>query len=862
MKYLAFRFLGPLAAWLLLPDSFAQNPPNPFRLTPLWSAVPASVSYVTSTGGAGTPNERYFAYSTLSNHLYLVQRNANNYTVHVIDAETGTKLYNLNTNGIVPIIASEISGANGIGLVAIDVADDGAVYACNASPNAGGGQTFADNKLFRVYRWANAQSNTPPVQIFAGDPAGQTDNFRWGDVLDARGSGTNTQILLDNQNAGARYVAILTPKDATLSSFNPRFFLQDPAGAFGASIGRTLEFGTGNTFWQKRKSPAGALLNSSFVLNLPPDSGSSIVASYAAFPDGIGPVGLDLTRKLAAGINFTNVTTTPDTLDLYDISDLNNPVPLAQYKFPIDHVANNNFIGRVLFAGDKLFALNGNNGLLAFRVGSGPVKPPSILGQPQDARTVNGGSFTLTVVTADLATYQWQRNQTNIPGATNASYAISSAQDSDAGTYRAMVGNEAGTTTSSNAVVTVLAANQFHRLQLLWSAAPGAQPYVTSDGGSNTPNERNLAYNSLSNQLYVVQRQGGSFFVHVVNPDTGSPLFTLNTDPVFLGVPAFSGSTGIAIDGIDVADDGAIYASNMTADACGCANPDGIFRIYRWANSSPNTVPVEIFQGDPAGQTISLRWGDVLDARGAGVNTQLLLDNNQGTHAAILSPASGSMTTFTSVGFTHSAGTGAIGRSSDFGLGSTMWQKRKGAGLKLSSFNLAAKTSTLVSSSDSFPITLGPVAVDSDRKLVAGLDFSANPDAPDTINLYDITDLQKPLLLARHNFPENTRGNANFIGRVLIAGNRVFAIDGNNGIVAFTIVPPVQTSVSLGFTLASANLELSWPATATGFVLQKSSRLAPSDWTNVTKAPVVVNGRNIITETFSGVPSFYRLIRP
>jgi hypothetical protein len=114
MKFLALLFLGFLAAMLPLSYSFAQNPPNPVRLTALWSAVPAGGNYVTSTGGAGTPNERYITYGALSNHLYVVQRNANNYTIHVIDAETGTKLYNLNTNGIVPVVASEISGANGI----------------------------------------------------------------------------------------------------------------------------------------------------------------------------------------------------------------------------------------------------------------------------------------------------------------------------------------------------------------------------------------------------------------------------------------------------------------------------------------------------------------------------------------------------------------------------------------------------------------------------------------------------------------------------------------------------------------------------------------------------------------------------
>ena len=172
MKKLLLRYSVLLSTTILLPGAIGQT----YHLSPLWSAAPSDPlkPYVTSTGGAGTPNERGIAYNALSNQLYIVQRGGNNYTVHVVDANTGTKLYNLKTNGILPVIASEVSGANGIGLLAIDAAADGAVYACNESPNASGGSNpFSTNKLFRMYRWANSDSNTFPVEIFEGDPAGQ-----------------------------------------------------------------------------------------------------------------------------------------------------------------------------------------------------------------------------------------------------------------------------------------------------------------------------------------------------------------------------------------------------------------------------------------------------------------------------------------------------------------------------------------------------------------------------------------------------------------------------------------------------------------------------------------------------------------
>src|SRR5438477_12971203 len=107
MKKLLLRYPVLLSTAILLPGAIGQT----YRLSPLWSAAPGDPlkPYVTSTGGAGTPNERGIAYNALSNQLYVVQRSGNNYAVHVVDANTGTKLYNLKTDGILPVVASEVN---------------------------------------------------------------------------------------------------------------------------------------------------------------------------------------------------------------------------------------------------------------------------------------------------------------------------------------------------------------------------------------------------------------------------------------------------------------------------------------------------------------------------------------------------------------------------------------------------------------------------------------------------------------------------------------------------------------------------------------------------------------------------------
>jgi hypothetical protein len=67
-------------------------------------------------------------------------------------------------------------------------------------------------------------------------------------------------------------------------------------------------------------------------------------------------------------------------------------------------------------------------------------------------------AFTLQVIAIGTGTltYQWNRDGTNISGATRSSYSVSSATYADAGTYFAQVANANGTVASDPAVVLVL----------------------------------------------------------------------------------------------------------------------------------------------------------------------------------------------------------------------------------------------------------------------------------------------------------------------------------------------------------------------------------------------------------------------
>lgn len=80
--------------------------------------------------------------------------------------------------------------------------------------------------------------------------------------------------------------------------------------------------------------------------------------------------------------------------------------------------------------------------------------------QPANQAVNAGAGATFTVVARGnpAPTYQWQKNEVNIPGATGATLTIANTQPADAGSYRAVVTNPFISVTSSSATLTVAGA--------------------------------------------------------------------------------------------------------------------------------------------------------------------------------------------------------------------------------------------------------------------------------------------------------------------------------------------------------------------------------------------------------------------
>jgi uncharacterized delta-60 repeat protein/uncharacterized repeat protein (TIGR02543 family) len=87
-----------------------------------------------------------------------------------------------------------------------------------------------------------------------------------------------------------------------------------------------------------------------------------------------------------------------------------------------------------------------------------PPAPPEILVHPQSRIVAAGSDVTFSVVASGGAplTHQWLFNGTNIAGATQSAYTLSSAQGSNAGSYSVVVTNGVGSVTSWEAVLTVV----------------------------------------------------------------------------------------------------------------------------------------------------------------------------------------------------------------------------------------------------------------------------------------------------------------------------------------------------------------------------------------------------------------------
>lgn len=165
------------------------------------------------------------------------------------------------------------------------------------------------------------------------------------------------------------------------------------------------------------------------------------------------------------------------------------------------------------------------------------------------------------------------------------------------------------------------AQGQTYALTNVWyvpATAVSANNLITT-GDQN----RSLAYDAVSNQVFVAAKAGGSPApgIEVLDAATGGFLGLLDKTVV-------SGGT-FALNQVKVAADGAIYTANLQTPAVGPGTPT---KIYRWTNWQ--SVATVAFAGNSLSNPATFftitsasgqRVGDSMDVTGSGVNTMIVM---------------------------------------------------------------------------------------------------------------------------------------------------------------------------------------------------------------------------------------------
>ena len=770
----------------------------------------------------GTGNaERGVAYNPATGHVLIVSRTTvgNPGEIYILDGQTGAEL------GFLSVGSDGVLGGGTFGLSTIAIADDGVIYAANLTTST----TAPD---FRIYRWENETAE--PTLAYSGDPSGDASSPRWGDSFDVRGAGANTQFFVGAGNT-ASIGALFTTTDGL--NFTPTIISNISATA--------VAFGSGNTVWAKR---SGTNLR---LVSFDPSTGSGttvLTVPTTIVPSTALPIGVNPASNYLAAITINAAV---DDLRLFDISITNDIVVIDRENFPADN-ANANAAGFVDITGDILSAVDANNGLMVFRILK-IASPPTFTSQPTDITFIEDGfgSLVANVSGTRPISFQWQQNGTNVLRGTNATLTFTNITPADAGTYTLIASNAATAMTSNPAIVTIEPVVRSEAMTTLWKIAPGTRPYLNID---NT--DRGVAYNTASNHVLVVTRTGGAQ-IYVLDGDTGADLWRLQVPTEVIPTGA-STPGGFRLNMLGVADDGVVYAANLTT---GAGETDAnSFRIYRWENDSSNSVPVEVYRGAPvAGR----RFGDSFDVRGAGNDTQILLgNNNSGAVEAdnitvIMTTADGGLSWTPNVITTPGVDDDYFRLGVGFGSSNTFWGKVTGQPIRQVQFDLTNGVGTLIQTYSNVLNSASAVAASSNLVAVLAL------ENPDNVRLFELNAAGDQLNLIDQAFFATDNININGTGSADFGNDRLYVLDTNNGLLALklnAVEDPDAVAATFGSVSGSAtSLTFTLSGTA-GASYRIESTTDFEEWSPVQTVQIEPDGSNTVTLNTSGNFRFYRAV--
>jgi hypothetical protein len=181
------------------------------------------------------------------------------------------------------------------------------------------------------------------------------------------------------------------------------------------------------------------------------------------------------------------------------------------------------------------------------------------------------------------------------------------------------------------------------------------------------------------------------------------------------------------------------------------------------------------------------------------------------------------------------------------------------------SFDVATLTAAQVGTYDGTVVAsnIGVVAVDP----AAGLLGAFQNDNSDNVRLYgtDVPFVVAPpagFTLLDMEFAPTDNGNGNGTGSVVIAGNRMFALNTNNGLMALTIskpvaeVPPTIGAVTYDAEAGTVTFALTGTVGRT-YAIESAAELVVAPWT-ADGTVTLTTATQVVTRPASGPRRFYR----
>jgi hypothetical protein len=756
------------------------------------------------TGGL----ERGLAYCPQYEKLVLVSRNGGN-NVRLLDPVTGADLGPMSL-GTGVIDTGSSGGTFKVSTVACD--ENGAVYVANL--------TTAGTNV-KVYRWEEPTSE--PVLYFDAPLTDYSPTPRFGDNFDVFYRAAGSVLLLGGGANTPGYLLGEAGVATKVTSFAPALPSATPF-----RLGVTFGPGGENDVWGRNNAGTSAVRTTWTA------GASAGVYDGAAALTAVAEVGMDYavigSNKLLATCEFNNSTSLVPRVRIYDVQNPAAPSLLASGTTAVTPLTTNgNGVGSIKWgevtenAGvftAQLYAMSTNQGIQAFDVTITPdAVPPAIVDSPASRSVFARGQTTFTVSASGTPplSYQWLKGGEIITGATSASYTINPVTEASAGDYTCRVSNAALPPAESiAATLTVEPGMDTGALTQLWQLKTGDRLFLT--GGDF---QRGLAANPAGSKLYVANRSS-AVSVHVLNAGTGDDAGTLDVSGIAGGQ--------FALNMLGCAADGTIYGCNLTGN-------DGVgFKLYEWPDDQPATPPALVYDGTPAA---AHRTGDSLDVRGSGAELQIVAGTN-------IAPTSTHFVLFTKteIGFLepHAINVpGAADRAFSLGIGfgpdNTIWGKGSGTGITIARLTYDAMavppwSAALVSviPVPAIPSSGGAIAVDAANGCLAHI-HTGNSD---NVRLYRLPALDPaPVALEwldqEFYLTDSTNGNAT--GQAVFAGGRLFSLNTNNGMAAYSIakpLPPAPDPVITDVTQSGGSVAFKLKGVmGRTYVIEKSTQLDP-----------------------------------